>query len=549
MLAPALSPEAEDPDEPNIGAFDLGVPMKQGVKAVVLVLFATVVWLAPATPAEAANCGNNFIPGLTALTDLGPGTYQSQQGGLYPGGSNTVPSAHAAVGLNLANMIEPLNASGQPSASGLIGLIAIGVSNTSDDFGAFSDLVTTDSRVSPTVRLVDGAVSGHPIDFWLDPAGVPWGVVDDRLSAAGVAHTQVQVAWVMLPDRNPFPLAFPLEQQAYKEKLATVVRALRVRFPNLDAAYLSSHPYTGYAEEHANLEPIAYQQGFAVKWLIEDQIKGVGDLNANPAAGPVVAPWLAWGPYTWANGLGPDKVLGGQPGRSDGLEWVCSDFTADGVHPSPAGKAKAAAMLIGHFTTAATTCPWFLAAGVACGSTAPPGTEFGDIAFSPFVADITWLAEMGITQGCKPPPGALFCPLGLVTRGEMAAFLVRAAGLTSGVGANLFTDDNGSIFEPDVDKLATAGVTLGCAPGLFCPNGLVTRGEMAAFLSRILKLPNPGDVDLFVDDNGSTFELDIEKIAQEGITLGCKPPPSALYCPNAHVTREQMAAFLHRAYG
>jgi hypothetical protein len=131
----------------------------------------------------------------------------------------------------------------------------------------------------------------------------------------------------------------------------------------------------------------------------------------------------------------------------------------------------------------------------------------------------------------------------------MAAFLVRAAGLTAGAGADLFTDDNGSIFEADIDKLATAGVTLGCAPGLFCPNGLVTRGEMAAFLARILKLPNPGDVDLFVDDNGSTFESDIEKIAQAGITLGCKAPPSALYCPNAHVTREQMAAFLHRAYG
>lgn len=532
--------------------FDLGVPIKQGIKAVVLVVFATAVWLTPTTAAEAANCANKFIPGLTALTDLGAGTYQNQQGGLYPGGSNTVPSAHAAVGLNMANTIEPLNASGQPSASGLIGLIAIGVSNTSDDFGAFSDLVTTDSRVSPTVRLVDGAVSGHPIDTWLDPAGVPWGVVDDRLAAAGVAHAQVQVAWVMLPDRNPFPLAFPMEQQAYKEKLATVVRALRVRFPNLDLAYLSSHSYTGYADEHANLEPIAYQQGFAVKWLIEDQLEGVSDLNANPAAGAVVAPWLAWGPYTWANGLGPDEVLGGQPGRSDGLEWACSDFTTDGIHPSPAGRAKAAAMLLAHFTSAPTSCPWFLAAGVACGSMAPPGTTFADIAASPFAADIIWLAQTGITKGCKPPPGALFCPLGLVTRGEMAAFLVRAAGLTAGAGADLFVDDDGSIFEADIDKLATAGVTLGCSPppnALYCPNGLVTRAEMAAFLSRILALRDGAGANLFVDDDGSTFEEDIDKLATAGITQGCQPPPRALFCPNGHVTREQMAAFLHRAYG
>ena len=211
-------------------------------------------------------------------------------------------------------------------------------------------------------------MSGHPIDTWLDPSGVPWGVVDDRLAAAGVANAQVQVAWVMLPDRNPFPLAFPSEQQAYKEKLATVVRALKVRFPNLDLAYLSSHSYTGYADEHANLEPIANQHGFGVKWLIEDQIEGVGNLNPNPAAGPVVAPWLAWGPYTWANGLGPDGMPGGQPGRADGLEWACSDFTTDGIHPSPAGKAKEAAMLLSHFTSAPTSCPWFLAGGLACGT-------------------------------------------------------------------------------------------------------------------------------------------------------------------------------------
>ncbi len=68
----------------------------------------------------------------------------------------------------------------------------------------------------------------------------------------------------------------------------------------------------------------------------------------------------------------------------------------------------------------------------------------------------------------------------------MAAFLVRALGLTDDGGGNLFTDDNGLVFEHNIDILATAGITKGCnaAGDQFCPNDFVTRGQMAAFLHR-----------------------------------------------------------------
>jgi hypothetical protein len=69
----------------------------------------------------------------------------------------------------------------------------------------------------------------------------------------------------------------------------------------------------------------------------------------------------------------------------------------------------------------------------------------------------------------------------------MAAFLVRAFGYTDNGGGNLFIDDNNSIFENDIDRLATAGVTHGCNPPTrdrFCPDDFVTRGQMAAFLYR-----------------------------------------------------------------
>jgi hypothetical protein len=71
----------------------------------------------------------------------------------------------------------------------------------------------------------------------------------------------------------------------------------------------------------------------------------------------------------------------------------------------------------------------------------------------------------------------------------MAAFLVRALGYTDNGGGNLFVDDDGSIFEADIDRLATAGVTRGCNPpenDRFCENDVVTREQMAAFLFRAL---------------------------------------------------------------
>ncbi len=174
---------------------------------------------------------------------------------------------------------------------------------------------------------------------------------------------------------------------------------------------------------------------------------------------------------------------------------------------------------------------------------------FDDIAVSVFLDDILWLAESGITKGCADTS---YCPTDFVTRGQMAAFLTRALGYTDVGTGNLFADDDGLIFEPSIDKLATAKVTKGCNPPIndeFCPDAFVTRQQMAAFLVRALGLTDDGGGNNFTDDDGSIFEADIAKLATAGITKGCNPPDNTQFCPFAHVTREQMAAFLRRALG
>lgn len=118
----------------------------------------------------------------------------------------------------------------------------------------------------------------------------------------------------------------------------------------------------------------------------------------------------------------------------------------------------------------------------------PPGGTFVDddqIAEEGFIEAI---AGARITLGCNPPANDRFCPEEPVARGQMAAFLVRGLNLSERSGQR-FIDDDGSIFEIDIERIATAGITKGCNPPTndrFCPDRLVTRGQMAAFLNRAL---------------------------------------------------------------
>lgn len=94
-----------------------------------------------------------------------------------------------------------------------------------------------------------------------------------------------------------------------------------------------------------------------------------------------------------------------------------------------------------------------------------------------------------MTKGCNPPVNDRFCPTQYVTREQMAAFLVRALGLTEQDTSIEFTDIGGSVFADAISKLATAGITKGCNPPAndrFCPGDRVTREQMAAFLERAL---------------------------------------------------------------
>jgi hypothetical protein len=178
----------------------------------------------------------------------------------------------------------------------------------------------------------------------------------------------------------------------------------------------------------------------------------------------------------------------------------------------------------------------------------PPGGSFVDDDGNVHEGGIEAIAAAGITKGCNPPANDRYCPSRSVTRGEMAVFLSRALGLPA-TSQNFFSDDNGHIFEGGINRLRAAGITQGCNPpanSRFCPDREMTRGEMAAMLVRAFHYPASSQ-NFFTDDNGHIFEGAINRLAAAGITAGCNPPANSRFCPDQKIKRDQMATFLTRA--
>jgi subtilisin family serine protease len=170
--------------------------------------------------------------------------------------------------------------------------------------------------------------------------------------------------------------------------------------------------------------------------------------------------------------------------------------------------------------------------------------RFVDTAGSVFVKAIDHLAAINVTQGCDPPQNIHYCPENLVTRGQMAVFLTRAFNLPQ-TWTDFFDDDEGAFYEEAANRMAAAGLTTGCAPNRYCGDQAIPRAQMAAMLSRGLDLA-PGK-DVFVDDEASVFEGAINRVAAAGISFGCNPPQNNRFCPGDPVTRGQMAGFIRRS--
>ncbi len=148
------------------------------------------------------------------------------------------------------------------------------------------------------------------------------------------------------------------------------------------------------------------------------------------------------------------------------------------------------------------------------------------------------LHARGILLGCGY---RVVCPERQITRGEIAAMFGRVLDLPS-TSKDYFEDDQGHVFENADNKLAAAGITVGCFPGAFCPDRQLTRAEFATMAVRALEIPASGG-DAFTDDDGHWGEAAINTFADVGLTVGCD---SGEFCPNRILTRDEAATFFLR---
>lgn len=249
---------------------------------------------------------------------------------LYPGASNDMPPSHRAAGEALAASIQPLDANGNVDIeNGKIAVVVEGFSNPFHEMNHFIQYyLQNNPAVNPKVTMVNKSIRGCPLNCWYKK-GVD--SVDYQVQIVIMKHSnntpQNADGSPRFPD-EPFTNAaskrFPRHALLSKEMLKIRILDVKKKYPNLKLLFLTSRAYGGWTCAPASIgygEPVAFEEGFSVKWLIEDQILA-RDPDLQFSGPNAKAPWMAWGPYLWDPTWTQDMFVDGVHPCTPGLEIV-----------------------------------------------------------------------------------------------------------------------------------------------------------------------------------------------------------------------------------
>lgn len=263
--------------------------------------------------------GGSFDPStLKPFTDgsLYLGKYET---GLYPGGKNEIPEKHRIAGEKIAATITPLNKEGKPDEkNGKIIGVSMGHSICRQFYDEFKvELKDKSGKINPKFIFFSCAISAQQLPQLAELKGPVWNKVKNTVKNEGYSPLQVQVLFLHTTynssnNAGGIPAPSPDAMVRMKNDLYKVLAHFNELYPNIKIAYLTCDGFRHFV----GFEPHVWQEAFAFKWLIEDQINGKEGMDFEGSGKKI--PWLQWGPYFWDN------------------KWDKTYFN-DGVHPSEKG--------------------------------------------------------------------------------------------------------------------------------------------------------------------------------------------------------------------
>jgi hypothetical protein len=265
------------------------------------------------------------------ITDLAKRTYLGFTGGLYPGGINRPTGAYKRDLQKFAGLIKPLNKIGiSDSVVGRICFISLGGSTSGHLMDSLKQKTMRDTATNSFLKLLNCSNGGGRASFQqiMNPNDPYWDHVRKIITTSSVTYNQVQVIYLESEDSLQM-VSFPERPLAVKDDIAAAVRTCKTKFANLKLVYLLGRTTTfdDGVNQVTNTEPCPYYNGWACKFMIEDQINGVAGTQYKGDS--AVSPLVTWGWYEWADGTSVP--------RKDGFVWPES-MTADGLHASNEGE-------------------------------------------------------------------------------------------------------------------------------------------------------------------------------------------------------------------
>lgn len=328
-------------------------------KAAVVAL--SMAFSMPAIAQLELDCSHDST-GLIPLTDFGYSYYGPFRGGLYPGFMNEMPETHLNKGKALSNSMVPLDGEGNVDwETGNILMIGMGGSTASNAFNSMTDTLNTwdYEGVNPCMKLKGLFYGGKDLQDMINTTDpFYWNYLQDKLDARGDTWDNIQIVWMQTHSELPTYDSIAFVKTLVSQYI-TLLQRMQDSMANVKQVFFTGFHYTGYTHPSHELynvlsEPKAYWGNIAIKILIERQIAGDPELAFEGPNKKV--PYIAWGPYWWADGENPRA--------SDGLTWSCSEYrdddTGGGFHLEDSGKGKEALMFIDFLATNEVTSKWYL---------------------------------------------------------------------------------------------------------------------------------------------------------------------------------------------